>query len=147
VKLVWAGRPAPGRIDAIRRLARELGQADAFVELGHVADHDLTALYRRAACLLFVSRCEGFGYPLVEAMASGCPVIASGTSSLAEVAGDAAVTVDPEAPAAIADAMRLLLDDPAERQRFVAAGAERARSFSVASMARATIQIYDQLLR
>jgi glycosyltransferase involved in cell wall biosynthesis len=144
--LVWAGRPHPRRGAAIASLAGELGLRDAFVALGHVEDRALAALYRSAVCLLFVSRLEGFGYPLVEAMASGCPVVTSGGSSLGEVAGDAALIVDPDTPESVAEAVITLLDDGAERERWRERALRRAPRFDREHMARQTIDVYRHVI-
>jgi glycosyltransferase involved in cell wall biosynthesis len=110
--------------------------------LGYVSDQDLAALYRGATAQVFVSRAEGFGYPVIEAMACGCPVITSNRSSLIEIAEGAAVTVDPEDADAIADAIVLLADDNAERRRLSARGIERAARFSLRRMAEQTLDVY-----
>jgi glycosyltransferase involved in cell wall biosynthesis len=146
VQLVWAGRPAPARRGRIEALARDLGVADAFVILGYVSDDDLAALYRQSAFLLLLSRYEGFGYPLVEAMACGCPVVTSGASSLGELAGDAALQVPLGSPTAIAQAVAPLLHSGEERARLAAVGLARARRFTLASMASGAADVYRHVL-
>jgi glycosyltransferase involved in cell wall biosynthesis len=98
--------------------------------LGYCRRGDLAALFRQAACLVFPSLFEGFGMPVLEAMASGCPVVCSNTTSLPEIAGDAALLVDPEDPEAIAKAIRQVMTDGALRQELVARGLRRASAFS-----------------
>ena len=88
---------------------------------GYVTQEELVELYRGAACLVMPSRYEGFGLPVLEAMASGTPVVAAPDAALREVAGEAAVFVEPER---LAEGMRQAL---ADRERLVAAGLERAR--------------------
>jgi glycosyltransferase involved in cell wall biosynthesis len=112
-----------------------------------VPDDALAALYRGALCKLFVSRWEGFGYPMLEAMACGCPVIASDRSSIAEIAGDAALLVDPEDARAVADGMVLMFDRASERQSLTDRGLRRARDFSLERCARETIDVYRRLAR
>jgi glycosyltransferase involved in cell wall biosynthesis len=121
------------------RLAEELRLAGADVR-GYVPKAELAQLYRGAAALVLPSRYEGFGLPVVEAMASGTPVVATPDEALREVAGDAAVFAEPRA---LADAVRAALED---RERLVAAGLERARRFSWDETARRTLAVYRELL-
>jgi glycosyltransferase involved in cell wall biosynthesis len=101
-------------------------------------------LYRCALALVFPSLLEGFGLPVLEAMAAGAPVITSDRSSLPEVAGDAALLVDPENTEALADAMRCVAADEALRQRLRAAGRARAREFTWDRAARETLAVFDE---
>jgi glycosyltransferase involved in cell wall biosynthesis len=117
-------------------LARELRARGADVR-GWVEKPALAELYRRAAALVLPSRHEGFGVPVLEAMASGTPVVVSGDAALREVAGDAGVYGEP------ADAVRRAL---AERERFVRAGLERAAQFSWEASARLTADVYRMVL-
>jgi alpha-1,3-rhamnosyl/mannosyltransferase len=140
--VAWAARLGSEDRDRVLSAARAAGVADAVKLLGYVSDQDLAALYRGATAQVFVSRAEGFGYPVIEAMASGCPVITSNRSSLIEIAEGAAITVDPEDADAIADAIVLLADDNAERRRLSARGIERAARFSLRRMAEQTLDVY-----
>ena len=107
--------------------ADETGDADSVVRLGYVADARLPELYRGAAAFVYPSRFEGFGIPVIEAMACGTPVVASSHPSLDEACGDAAVRADPESPEAIAEAIREALT---RRDELAARGLEHARRFS-----------------
>jgi alpha-1,3-rhamnosyl/mannosyltransferase len=98
--------------------------------LGHVADDDLVALCARAGVFAYVSLYEGFGLPVIEAMAAGCAVVASNTTSIPEVAGDAALLVDPLDEAAIAAGLQAVLQDPARADKLAAAGLARAALFN-----------------
>ena len=95
-----------------------------------MARETLPALYRHATALVFPSLFEGFGMPVLEAMASGCPVICSNTTSLPEIAGTAAVLVDPLDDVRIAEALRDVAVDGEHRQTLVEAGISRAAAFS-----------------
>jgi glycosyltransferase involved in cell wall biosynthesis len=120
------------------------GAAPDGVEVrGHVSLDELVSLYRRAGALVFPSRYEGFGQPVLEAMACGCPVACSDIPALAEVAGGAARTFSPDDAEAIAAAVRDVLDDPAGyRER----GLERASSFTWERAAAEYEDVYRELL-
>jgi glycosyltransferase involved in cell wall biosynthesis len=122
-----------------RALARELRSRGARVE-GHVDTGRLADLYRGAACLVQASRYEGFGLPVLEAMASGTPVVAVREPALEEVAGDAALVVGEHE---LADGIRRALS---ERERLVAAGLERVRRFSWRASAERTLAVYREIL-
>jgi glycosyltransferase involved in cell wall biosynthesis len=129
--------------DELRSALRRLGLEQRVELAGHVERDELATLYRGAACLVFPSRYEGFGLPVLEAMASGTPVVAASAGAVPEVAGDAAILVQPGDPAAIAAGIERAL---ADRERLVAAGIERARSFSWGETARRTLTVYRELL-
>ncbi len=108
----------------------ELGLEDSVLLPGFIDDDDLPALYSGALALVFVSVYEGFGLPLLEAMACGTPVLASDVSSIPGVAGDAALLVDPLDPAAIALGLSVLAGNPDARARLVEKGFERSSGFT-----------------
>ena len=139
--LVFAG-PDRGLESDLREEARLLGLADRVEFAGHVAPDELAGLYRGAACLVFPSRYEGFGLPVLEAMASGTPVVATRSSSIPEVAGDAAILVDGDAGELAAGIERAL----SERERLVSDGLARAAQFSWAETARHTAAVYRELV-
>lgn len=143
--LVLPGYPTEHELE-LRAQATELGLADDTRFVGWVSSADLEALYGLASCFVFPSLYEGFGLPVLEAMARGLPVACSMNGSLAEVAGDAARTFDPESPRAIADAVDDVLRDRALAERLRAAGAERARRFTWAATAEATLASYERAL-
>lgn len=109
-------------------------------------DDLLTALYRSAVCLIYPSFYEGFGIPLLEAMEQGCPVICSNTSSLPEVAGDAAILFDPNAVDAIRDALKQIIDSPEIRQQLKQRGAEQVKLFTWERCAEKTAAVYRSLM-
>ena len=119
-------------------LAAELSRRGADVR-GYVSKDELVRLYQSAACLVFPSRYEGFGLPVVEAMACGTPVVAAPEPALQEVAGDAAVFAED-----LAEGVRRAL---AERERLSAAGLERVKEFSWRETARLTADVYRRILR
>jgi len=143
--LVVVGQVRRG-FDREQRLIRRLGLEHHVRFLGYVDDEILWQIYRRATALLYVSLYEGFGFPVLEAMACGVPVIASNVSSLPEVAGDAAVLVDPRRPADIADALVRILEDRGFREELVQRGLRRAKDFSWESAARQILAIVKELL-
>ena len=110
--------------------------------LDHISDQDLIAIYQMATCFIFPSLYEGFGLPVVEAMLAGCPVITTTSSSLPEVAGDAALLVDPLDSAEMARTMRQVLQDADLQQRMIAAGRAQAAHFSWEETARIYREVY-----
>lgn len=128
--------------ESIFRRIAELGLQDAVCFPGYVADEDLPALYSLADLFVFPSLYEGFGLPVLEAMACGTPVVASAVSSLPEVAGDAALLVDPLDTRALADAMRQALEDTGLRAEMVEKGLPQARRFTWSESARQLLELY-----
>jgi glycosyltransferase involved in cell wall biosynthesis len=114
--------------------------------LGWISAADLEAFYRLSSCFVFPSLYEGFGLPVLEAMAHGLPVASSDRSSLVEVAGGAARMFDPETPEAIATAIKDLLHDRALADRLRTAGYERAGRFTWSETARATMRAYESAI-
>ena len=109
---------------------------------GHVSLNELAELYRSAAALVFPSLYEGFGFPPLEAMASGCPVAVSTAGSLPEVCGDAARTFDPTSVEEMAEAIEDVLDHP---EAWVARGLERARSLRLGDLRAQHEAVYREL--
>lgn len=113
--------------------------------LGYIPAEELPYLYNLAAMLVFPSLFEGFGIPLVEAMACGCPVVCSDATSLPEIAGDAGVLFDPHEPEEIAEKIRRVWDDSALRDELRRRGIERAGSFTWDETVRRTLQVYGKM--
>jgi glycosyltransferase involved in cell wall biosynthesis len=126
----------------VREEVDRLGLGQRVEWKGHVEWNELATLYRGAAVLVFSSRYEGFGLPVLEAMACGTPVVASTAGAIPEVAGDAAVLVQPGDPVALAGGIERAL---ADRKRLVAAGLERASRFTWTETARLTLEVYREL--
>jgi glycosyltransferase involved in cell wall biosynthesis len=124
----------------------ELGLTDAVSFPGFVPMEDLPWWYRAAECFVYPSLYEGFGLPIVEAMACGTPVITSSIGSPAEVAGDAAITVNPQDVAALSEAIGRVLGDPARRAEMRQAGLRRAAAFSWERAAAETAAVYRRAL-
>jgi glycosyltransferase involved in cell wall biosynthesis len=145
-KLVLVGAPdgygAQAELAAVEASPR---RADIRVA-GYVPRFELDALYARASIFAFPSLDEGFGMPVLEAMAHGVPVVTSARSALPEVAGDAAVLVDPEDEAAIGDALVRLAEDAGLRAELNARGRARAALFSWERAVRETWKVYEELL-
>ncbi|MHB9002816.1 MAG: glycosyltransferase family 4 protein [Coriobacteriia bacterium] len=145
--LVGIGRRRETAADAgPREIAAAHGVADALLLLDDVGFDDLVALYSGAFALVYPSVYEGFGMPVLEAMACGCPVITSDRSSLPQVAGDAALLADPDSSDAIASAIRSLIADPQRREGLVAAGLERASTFTWERTAKSMLDVFDRVL-
>lgn len=138
--LVIAG-PEGWKTGAFWRAVDASEFADDIQVLGFVPAADRPALLAGAACALSVSSYEGFGLPALEAMAVGTPVVAAQVSSLPEVTNDAALLIDPERPAQIADALTAVLTDDALLGSLVAAGHEREQQFTWEATARATLDV------
>jgi glycosyltransferase involved in cell wall biosynthesis len=143
--LVIPGYPTPHE-DELRERARTLGVLGDVRLLGWISGPELEGLYALAALFVFPSLYEGFGLPVLEAMRRGVPVACSNSSSLPEIAGDAAVLFDPEDSGAITAAIERLLTDPVEADRLRAAGRVQAARFSWAATARATATSYERAL-
>lgn len=142
VHVVATGYPTPRHVDGFLALAARLGIGSRVHWLGWVYDRIVEALYARATCVVFPSLTEGFGLPVLEAMARGVPVACSDRSALPEVGGDAVLYFDPVDVESIARATARLLRDPELRKELAARGHQRAKSFTWAGCARATLRCY-----
>ncbi len=143
-RLVLVGKQA-GSVRLLQDEIQRLGlDSSRIVLLGYVADGDLPALYAGAELFLFASLYEGFGLPVIEAMACGTPAVVSQSSCFPEIAGDAALFVDPQDPGSIADAIGQLTECGALRQDLVAKGFVRAQRFQWETAARETLKAYSE---
>ena len=142
-RLVIAGGGAPGRVTELRRLADRVGMRLELMP--YVPQQELPALYRGARLLAMPSLAEGFGLPVLEAMACGTPVVVGNTSAMPEVVGDAGLLVDPADTGAMSDAiLRLLTQDPL-RKELIARGLARAAQFSWERTARQVLTVLDEV--
>jgi glycosyltransferase involved in cell wall biosynthesis len=144
VRLVSVGPDAWRSQEAWRR-AEELGIADRVVRPGVVSDEDVSRFLSGAELFCYVSLYEGFGLPVLEAMGCGTPVLASNTTSIPEVAGDAAILVDPTKSDEICDGMRRILGDEELRSRLSEAGKTRMSQFGWLETGRRTLGIYRRM--
>ncbi len=138
--LVLAGRKAGEHRGLLRQIS-QLGLAGQVILPGFVPEEDLPALYSGAAVCAFPSLYEGFGFPVLEAMACGTPVVCSSTSSLPELVGDAALMIPPTNTGALAEAIHRLLVDNDLRRTLIRRGLERVKRFSWEASARATLDV------
>lgn len=145
LQLVIAGKKGWLYEGFFRRL-RELGLEDDVIFPGFISDEDLPPLYSAADLFVLPSLYEGFGLPVLEAMACGTPVITSNASSLPEVAGEAALLVDPHDIGALIRAARAVLDGEELRSELRAKGPKQAARFSWEKAARETLVVYTSLL-
>ena len=146
LELVALGRPRSTAVEVdLAALASAHGMSDSLRIPGDVTRDDLVALMSGALAFVYPSVYEGFGMPVLEAMACGCPVITSNISSLPEVAGDAALLVTPTDAAAIAAAVRMLTD-PEERSRRAEVGLARAREFTWRRTAEGMLAAFEEAL-
>jgi len=146
LSVVFTGGPGP-ETEALDEHAASLGLARRVHRLGRVSEAELDDLYRSAAALVFPSTYEGFGNPALEAMARGCPVIASDAASIPEVVGDAGLLVPPRSPNELASAVRRLLTDPDLEAELRSAGPVRAEAFGWKAAGQALIDAYRDALR
>jgi glycosyltransferase involved in cell wall biosynthesis len=136
-----------GNAAPLRELAHKLGVSERYISLGSPSDGDLVTLLNGAAGLAFCSTVEGFGLPILEAMACGCPVLTSTLSCMPEVAGEAALLADPYDLADMAHAMRRLVSEPSLAAELCARGLERVKRFTWERAARSTLEVYEECLK
>ncbi len=145
--LLVVGVESPAGIDAFRATAAAAGVSDSSAIRGYVPEPDVAPLLTAAAGLVYVPLAEGFGLPVLDAFACDTPVLAGNRTSVPEVAGDAAVSVDPADTAAIAAGMARLLADPALRDRLRAAGRARLSQFTWGRCAEQVARVFEEVAR
>jgi len=143
-KLVLVGKDPGGYLkETILPLARQLGGLNDIICVGYVSDACLGEWMRGATAVLLPSLIEGFGYPIVEAMQLGVPVITSHTSACAEVAGNAALLIDPHDPASLAEAMVRVAHDDALRNKLIDLGLVRASAFDTMTIIQQFLDLFQ----
>jgi glycosyltransferase involved in cell wall biosynthesis len=146
-RLVLLGRPRrTARPVDVAGIASRLGISDRVVLVGDLPHADLPALYSGAAAFVFPSSYEGFGLPVLEAMACGCPVVTTNASSLPEVAGDAALLVDPGAPGELTRALERVMSDAELASVLRAKGLERAAAFTWRGTAKGMLAAFEHAI-
>lgn len=141
IPIVLTGWEGWGR-DAMLKARRDQGLRGRVLTTGYVDEESLACLYSNAQALVFPSLYEGFGLPILEAMACGCPVICSNTASLPEVAGDAALLINPRDVEEVADAIDRIVDDSTLRDDLIRKGYGRAACFSWKKTAEETLAVF-----
>lgn len=141
-ELVLAGPPGWARSATMSRLRQP---PSGVRYLGYVPERDLPALFASATAFVYPSLYEGFGFPVAQAMAAGTPVITSDISALPEIAGGAAILIDPRSEMNLRDAMRNLLTSPSRREELAELGRSNARRFSWTECARQSLRFFEEM--
>lgn len=130
-----------------RFFARKFGTEERIVSFENVTDAQLNTLYRNAICLAYPSLYEGFGLPVLEAMANGCPVITSNCTSIPEVAGDAAVLIDPLDSVMMLESLKSVVENESLRKNLAKKGLERSKKFSKNRFIREMTESFEEAIR
>lgn len=147
-KLVLVGEKYWGQANLqIQKIIAELGLEEKVIWFGYVDDEDMPAIYNGADLFVLPSYYEGFGLPVLEAMACGTPLIASNVTSIPEVVGDAGILVSPTDVEELTRSMAALLKDQELRNTLIKKGLERSKTFSWEKCARETLEVYNELLK
>ena len=146
LKLVKVGDPRSEKYrQSTLKVITDLGMHEDVIFTGFISDKEVVLYYSNARCLLLPSLYEGFGFPALEAMACGCPVITSNNSSLPEVVGDAAIMVNPYDVHAIAKALKEVLTNDGLRGRMIERGLAQSKKFSWEKAAKQTLEVYNRV--
>ena len=146
LQLVLVGSIQWSFID-LKRMLLYMGLKSDVIHLEYISDEDLVCLYNAARLFVYPSLYEGFGLPLVEAMACGTPIAASNVSSIPEVVGDAAVLFDPYNEDEMLDSIRMVIDDKSARDSLISRGLSRVKRYSWTTAAKRTIELYNQAVK
>jgi glycosyltransferase involved in cell wall biosynthesis len=135
----------PKFVIKLKKLARELGLLDSIIFTGYVSEKNMATLIKNAKCLCYPSLVEGFGFPVLEAFSLGTPVVTSNTSSLPEIAGNAALLVNPEMPKEISGAIIKILNDDKLSLRLKELGHKQVKKFSWKKAANEYLDLYNSI--
>ncbi len=144
--LIYVGKRG-NESDHLEQLIKEYGLSDRVQMKGYVSDEELVELYEKAYAFVFPSLFEGFGFPVLEAMAKGTPVICSNRASIPEVGGDAVLTFDPVRTSELRDCMNRLIHEDGLRAEMREKGFEQASKFSIPRMAKETLNEIDNIVK
>ena len=145
LRLVFAGGSCLAD-RSLALLAQKLGINKSIRDLGQIKDEELLGAYNAAEMLILPSYYEGFGFPVLEAMACGVPTVVSSGGSLPEVAGDASLICDPKEPDSFVAAIETVLSDTDVRSRLIGLGRQRAKQFSWTETGKQTLKVYEQVI-
>lgn len=141
IPAIFTGYDVPNSYPLNQKIT-EYGLEDQIYSVGYITVEEMAYLYQKARMLIFPSLFEGFGIPIVEAMAAGCPVLASKKTSLPEIGGDAVEYFNPFSPKSIGKAIERIWSDEEKRMSLIKMGSERAREFSSAKLARTHLEVF-----
>ena len=142
-QLVIAGRSYADYREP-EKIAKQFGLSDSITFLDYVAEFDLPILYQAAEAFILLSYYEGFGLPVLEAMASNTPVLAANCTALPEVVGKSGLLVDPDNPDQAAEALCQIVHGGAQREQLIALGSQHARQYTWERCAQKTMEIYRE---
>lgn len=143
-KLVLAGKPSHGYEQIKEAIDNSPYQKD-IIELGYLKEEDVPVYMSNAALFAFPTSFEGFGIPIIQAMACGCPVIASNNTCIPEITGNAAILIDPQKPQEIADKMTEILTNKSERDQLIEKGLVQVKKFSWKNSAKETLKVLEKI--
>jgi len=144
IKLVVVGEKG-WMINNLFEMIKSRGIEDRIIFTGFIDDKELEIFYKNAKIFLYPSFYEGFGIPILEAMSAGCPVITSNISSLPEVAGNAAILINPQKPNELTDSINRVLDNSELRTDLITKGFENAKKFSWIKTAKQTLEVFENI--
>ncbi len=145
VRIVFCG-PKGWKNEDLFKYIQQNQLDDRFIFFNYIADEQLLLLYKKAIALVYPSYYEGFGLPPVEAMASGCPVIASDIPTHREVCGNNVLYIDPHSIEQLSDTMKKVIEESSLRESLKLKGLERSKNFSWSKAARATLEVFKTLI-